>query len=80
LQAKTLKLYWLNCNPTDRIFCINRPQGDLCNKAIVFPEDLSLSWLRLAQDLLSDEYRAAMSQLTGIVKWTPKTGQVETVA
>ena len=32
---------------------------------ISFPEDLSMAWRALAMDLLSPEYRAAMSALTG---------------
>lgn len=35
-------------------------------KQAAFSDSLSPSWQRLAQDLLSDEYRKAMSQLTGI--------------
>jgi SM-20-related protein len=33
---------------------------------VSFPDELSDAWLELAQDLLSPEYRAAMSELTGL--------------
>jgi len=39
------------------------PMGE---KKISFPKALSPSWIGLANDLLSDEYRRAMSELTGI--------------
>jgi len=39
------------------------PMGE---KRIFLPKNLSPSWLQLAQDLISDEYRLAMSYLTGI--------------
>ncbi len=35
-------------------------------KAVSYPKELSQAWQSLAQDLLSPEYRAAMSALTGL--------------